>query len=477
MSMIGMGMYEILIILGLLGGGVGGLPMQPLEAPRDTAWEASAHVLPGAHVALHGNLEHAWDQLEGILEEVSGLGLVTRSSTALQGLAMVRAEIAAGAAEGQAEVGLDFRKDLGSVTVSVRADGPENVRILARARGRFGNDRLAAAIGGLMDGTETYKGVTLYRLPEREIPSHVMGFVDETTALLGPVDVVKGLIDGEPLGATEGVQEAIAAAMRRRGARALLWGHAGVDRPGAFLYLAPPAWMVDEMFKERALRHAAAALQGLRSMVHVSVFGRGTLTFDTTSERTLAFIAHIAKAASRLNDATEPVVDALFHVAAAVGPLLSAEEVGDEVVRALSDEAGLREAADWIRRRMLSGTGAVTVDADARTVRLEIDSPMGLTTMLMPLTGGMSWFLLADTKAEESMPMAVPAEIEGDMGGTGGAMQEMAPMPMPEPTPIRGKGAGDYHKKADTPLSKDGVPSNIAPNAAEPNRRDLDPGG
>jgi hypothetical protein len=331
-------------------------------------------------------------------------------------------------------------------------------------------------VGGILEETEVYKGRTLYRLPEREIPSHVLCFVDETTALLGPLEVVKRLLDGEALGAADAAQEAISAEMRRRGARALLWGHAGVDRPGAFLYLAPPAWMVDEMFKERELRHAAAALQGLRALVHVSVFGRGTLTFDTTSERTLALVAHLVKAASRLNDATEPVMDALFHVAAAAGPLLPAEEVGDEIVRALSDEAGLREAAGWLRRRMLSGTGDVLVDAGSRTVRLEIDSPMGLTTMLMPFSGAVGWFLLAGTRDVMPKPVAEPMEAGQEMRG--GAVQ-IAPMPMPEPEPYRGKGAGDYPKKKGdaAPLNDAGIPAGVAPDALEPNRRDLDPGG
>ncbi|MFH1531289.1 MAG: hypothetical protein ABIK09_11235 [Pseudomonadota bacterium] len=476
--MIGMGMYEILLILGLLGGGVGGLPMQPLEAPRDNVWQATSAILPGAHMALHGNLEHAWDQLEGLMDEVTGLRLVKASPAAVQGLAMARAGIAQTAAMGQAEIGLDFRKDLGSVTASTRSDGPDRIQILVRARGHFGSDRIAAAILGIAPQTEVYKGVTLYRLPEGEIPAHVICLPDETTALLGPLDVVKRILDGEPLTEAGGAADIVAAAIRRRAALALLWGGAAVDRPGSFLYVSPPAWMVDELFKERELRHAAAALQGLRSMVHVTVFGRGTLTFDMTSDRTMTLVAHLAYAASRINAATDPLMDALFHVAAAVGPLLPADEVGTEVVAALTDEPGLREAVEWLRLRLFAGTGGVVVDPAARRVTLEVDSPLGLTSMLMPLGSGMGWLLLAGRGEEVLMQEAIPSEATPDTEGPDDRMKDASGpnfrggMKLAEPDEGPGMDVG-----AEAPLDSTGVPTGLPSDTAEPNRRDLDPGG
>ena len=479
--MIGMGMYEILVILGLLGGGVGGLPMQPLEAPRDTVWQATSQVLPGAHVALHGNLEHAWDQMEGLLGEVTGLRLVKNSPSALQGLAMARGAIAQAAGQGQAEVGLDFRKDLGSVTVSLRSDGPERVQVLVRARGNFGSDRLATTMAGITGETEVYKGVTLYAVPERDFPAHVLCLKDETTALFGPTEVVKRLLDGEVLAETDKTWDALAAALRRRGARALLWGRAMTDRPGAFLYLAPPAWLVDEAFKERELRYAAAALQGLRSMTHVSVFGRGTLTFDATSEMTGALAAHACHAARHLNAATDALVDAALHIALAAGPLLPAEEVGAEVVAALTDEAGLREALDWFRRRMLAGGGGVRTPPGTHRVEFDVDSPMGLTSLLMPLTGSMGWFLLAaGDKDEMPMPAAALAadpkpDADRDRATKGKAAQEPMrkdPGIVISPSPMGGGAA-----EAAPPLNDAGIPAAVPADAKEPNRRDLDPGG
>ncbi len=477
--MIGMGMYEILVILGLLGGGVGGLPMQPLEAPRDTVWEATAHLLPGAHVALHGNLEHAWDQMEGLLEEVAGLRLVKNSPSALQGLAMARAAIVRGAAAGQAEVGLDFRKDLGSVTISVRSDGPEQVQVLVRARGNFGSDRLAAALGSISGETEVYKGVTLHGIPERDLPAHVICLADETTALLGPVAVVKRLLDGDALAEADPSRDILGAALRRRGVRALLWGGALVDRPGAFLYLAPPPWLVDTAFKERELRHAAAALQGLRSMTHVSVFGRGTLTFDATSEMTGAVAAHACYAASRLNAATDPLVDAALHIALAAGPLLPAEEVGAEVVAALTDAAGLREAVDWFRRRMLTGGGGVRTEPGTHRVEFDVDSPMGLTSLLMPLTGSLGW-LLATGRDETPMPAAAVAPapkpgMERDRATEGKAAQE--PMRKDPGIVISPAPPDEGAAEAEPPLNGSGIPTAVPAGAKEPNRRDLDPGG
>jgi len=206
MSMIGMGMAEILIILGILGGGgVGGLPPQPLEAPRDTVWQAVDYVLPGAHVAFHGNMEYAWNQMEGLLDEVSGLRIFKASPSAVQVLAMARSGIAQTAIMGKAEVGLDFREDLGSVTVSLRSDGPERFQVLVRARGRFGNDRLKESIAKELPETDEYKGVALHRLPERDFPGHVLCFLDETTALLGPVEHVRMFIDGGALDGAEAV--------------------------------------------------------------------------------------------------------------------------------------------------------------------------------------------------------------------------------------------------------------------------------
>ncbi len=469
MSMIGMGMYELLIILGLLGGGVGGLPMQPLEAPRDNAWQATAYVLPGSHVAVHGNLEHAWHQIEGLMNELSGLRLVKSSPSALQGLAMGRSTIAQGAVAGIAEAGLDFRKDLGSLTVSVRSDGPERVQILMRARGNFGSDRLAAAIREIAPETEEHAGVTLYHLPERDLPTHVVCIADETTALLGPIEVIRNLLDGRTLTEGNKTRDTLVAAMNRRGARALLWGGAAVDQPGAFLYMAPPAWMIDEMFKETELRHAAAALQGLRAVVHVSVFGRGILTFDATSEKTAALAAHLCRGASRLNAATDPLMDAIFHAAAAVGPLLPVEEVGAEVVNALSDEVGLREAVDWLRLRVLAGTGEVAVDPQTHQVTLEVDSPMGLTSMLVPLSGSLGWVVLARAKKIEK-------EMEGveimDKKGSAGTKKEPRQGPkMPASMKL------DELDGGAAPLDARGVPSAVPSNVVEPNRRDLDPGG
>lgn len=467
MGMIGMGMYEILLILGILGGGVGGLPAQPLDAPRDTVWHGVDYVLPGAHVAIHGNLEHAWNQMEGLLDEVSALRIVKGSPSALQGLAMARSSIAQAAVMGQAEVGLDFRKDLGSITVSLRSDGPEQFQVLVRARGRFDNDRLKESIAKELSDTEEYKGVTIYRLPDRDFPAHVLCFPDETTALLGPVEHVRTFLDGGALDGEDKGRELLRAALVRRGARALLSGTAQTGHPGAFLYLAPPAWMIDELFKEDALRHAAAALQGVRAMTHVAVLGRGTLTFDATNVKTAAIAAHLCHAASRLTAATEPLVDALFHVAAAIGPLLPAEELVAEVVAALTDEEGLREAADWLRLRLLAGAGAVITEPGIHRVSLDVDSPMGLSSLLMPLTGSLGWLFIAKKEVGAENEAAAWAENKEDTTGLEDVDKE-GPMAMP---PEPGGGAADDFRGPSPGKVK------LPPDATEPNRRDLDPGG
>jgi len=468
MSMIGMGMAEILLILGILGGGVGGLPAQPLETPRDTVWHAVDYVLPGAHVAIHGNLEHAWNQMEALLDEVSALQIVKGSPSALQGLAMARSSIAQAAVMGQAEVGLDFRKDLGSITVSLRSDGPEQFQVLVRARGRFGNDRLKESVAKEMPETEEYKGVTLYRLSDRDFPGHVICFPDETTALLGPVEHIRTFLDGGVLDGAGKGRELLRAALARRGARAFLSGAAQMDHPGAFLYLAPPGWMIDELFKEDALRHAAAALQGVRAMVHVAVLGRGTLTFDATNAKTAAMAAHLCYAASRLTAATEPLLDALFHMAAAVGPLLPAEELSAEVVAALSNEEGLQEAIDWVRQRLFAGTGAVITGPGTHRVSFDVDSPMGLTSLLMPMTGSLGWLLIAKKEVGAENEAAAWAEKKEDTTGWEDVDKE-GPMAIPMPEPA-GEAPGDL-------LVPSPIQRKLPPDATEPNRRDLDPGG
>jgi len=137
-------------------------------------------------------------------------------------------------------------------------------------------------------------------------------------------------------------------------------------------------------------------------------------------------------------------VDVLFHGLAAVGPLLPPEEVGAEVAAALTDEEGLREAADWLRRRMLVGGGVVEADPGSRRVTLELDSPMGLASLLFPLTGSLGWLVLAG--AAPAYPSKYPGEED-----TGAAPPGVGPNRT--------------------------IPAPIPADAAEPNRRDLESGG
>ena len=393
--------FAELVLLVLFGGGVMGGTPDDLKAPHDSAKDAIQYVLPGAQLAIHGNVEASTGLLFQLVSEVEALGLVRSNNELRGGIAQARMMMRAAFDEGKAQVGLDLSRDVGSFTASVEMKDAGSLRFLVRARGNFGSDKLRSLLKGEMT-PETYGKFTLYALPEGGPTSgDVVCLPDETTVLLGDRALVQELLDGKKL--------------KDGAARKVL---AGAVRKGdlTFLYATAPAGLLDELDKDKDTRRFGRFLAGMAHVVYTTGSQGARLVFKGTSESSTQTAYFLCKAAASALAAADPAIDALTFGMLGIAPLASERDVEPEILDILADEKGILELSTWVKKRAV-GKANASWDKAKGEVTLRLTNPAALAAMMLPLGG--AWYILGDAGAEppavtpEHEPVLVPIPDDG----------------------------------------------------------------
>lgn len=391
--MMGVGMAEIVIIFGLLGGMLGGPPGE-LQAPRDGAEQAIKWVLPDAHVAVYVDVEAAIGAGFALLDEVDRLPVLVGAPELTEALREMRRSVESGLADVQRDMGVDARHGVGDVTLSLSFSQAGEPRMLVRVRGSFPIAEVIKRIAGEGAATEVLHGTTLTTLEETENDKLVAGALDETTLIVGPRSSLDELLGGRAFPTTDG------------SAGGRLAKVAG-KKTGAFVYLAPPAWLGTEMKSSPDLANLARFVDGVDYLTWTSTPDRAQLRVGTRTDEAAARVELLMRAATSLLTAFDPLTDAITLGAAAVLPLVSERELGAELHRMVSNERGMAELGAWTKKRF-GGKGKVSRDAKKGTVDLELSNPASLPALVMPLMSGMA-VLRMEPPARQSVEPIEPA--------------------------------------------------------------------
>lgn len=362
------GLVMILGLLGAFGSGSDGA----LTAPHDTAEEAARGILPGAHVAVHGNVQGAMAALDGLLREVEGLKVVTRDKALREGVVAGRAMLGVALAQLATELGVDLRRDVGSVTLSFEFPSADEVRMLLRARGNLAATRIDDALGS---ADSTYGGVRLYPIPDApELADHVVALLDSTTLVVGPREAVHHSVARKPLKADPKRASGRLASSVRKGTR-------------GFIYLAAPTWAAEGLGESPSMRAAADLLSGISHLVYTVDSSGAHLRVTTSSPAAGRRVGHLLRASAAILSMVDAATDALVHGLLGIAPLLPDEELDPLLRDALTDEAAMEELGQWVKGRF-GGRATVKVGGKGSTVDMELSNPASIGSLMLPVLGG-----------------------------------------------------------------------------------------
>ncbi|GMV39180.1 MAG: hypothetical protein AMXMBFR64_08960 [Myxococcales bacterium] len=393
--MMGVGMAEIVVLFGLLGGMLGGPPGE-LKAPRDGVEQAVKWVLPDAHVAVYVDVEASIGAGFALLDELERLPVLAGAPELGEALREMRRSVESGLADVQRDMGIDARHGIGDVTLSLSFSQAGEPRFLARVRGRFPAGDVIKRVAGEGAATELLHGTTMTTLEDGPSDKLVAGALDETTLVVGPRSTLDELLGGRPFPATEGSAGGRLAKVTSK-------------KTGSFVYLAPPAWLAGEMRQEAELANLARFVDGVDFVVWAATPDRALLRAGTRTDEAARRVELLLRAAAAMLAAFDPLTDALTLGAAAVLPLVTERELGTELHRMVSDEQGMAEFGTWAKKRF-GGKGKITRDAKKGTVDLELSNPASLPALALPLLSGMA-VLRGGPMSYEEAPLEVAPPV------------------------------------------------------------------
>jgi hypothetical protein len=384
-----MGISELVIIFALTVSFSDVTPAR-LNAPHDKAVEAVRYVLPDADVVFHGNIEGTLTNFFALLDELEKLGLVKNNPALAQGVADARKKVREALDAGAKELGIDFTKDLGSLTMSLALRGETDLGVLLRLRGKLEGSGLVEQILKDSGGTVDVKGGTLHLLKDAGIfPDTVFCLPDKTTLLIGHRPAVEQIL---AKGAVQGDSKSRQAVLRKK-----------VDRKaGSFVFLSLPDWVLTAMSKDRDLVAVATFLGGIDSIFYSAGPRRGFLEVTAAKPEMATRVEYLFKAGAAALGTAAPMIDVATFGLLGVLPLIPEEELGTELMTLLKDEKGILELNGWLKKRF---TGKAKVRADARkmTVSLTLDNPASVVAALLPAGVGAAWYAFVAPKYEEPL--------------------------------------------------------------------------
>lgn len=367
----GMVMVFLLGTLGGLSGGDGG------QAPRDTAAEAAAAVLPDAALAVHVDVGGALAMVDTMVGELEGLGFAKQSVTFGRALKDVRTMMDDVYKTVGQEMGVNPRTQVGSVTLSVATVGKDDVRVLLRVRGELAGMSTANLLGDKPAAAKTFKGAKLHPLPDGgPVKDHVLAQPDSNTLVIGPRELVQDVVAKKAWKGTERSASTRIAAMVDGDTR-------------SFVYVAPAPWMEAELKSpsDRILRDIVGGTD-------YAVYAVGKTARGRLVAKNAAFavrMSHVAQSVASLIGAIEPLVDAAAHGAAGVLPWAAGRKAADTAEVAADDATTLMEAGAWAKKRF-GGKAEAKLDGSSMTVELSLSNPASLTGLLLPGVGAGMWW-------------------------------------------------------------------------------------
>jgi len=423
MGLLGFGVAEMVLVLVLFGAALPA-PAGKLSAPHDKAGQAVDYILPGAHVVLHANIEASLSGAFALLEEAGALRLVKASAELSQAFDQARQGVDQAFALGVTAAGMDFRKDLGSLTVSMRLDSEERVEMLARVRGRFGQSRLVQELSAGFPGSYEFRGTTLYPLPDSPpFTGLVTGQTDDTTIMIGPRKVIEDFVSGKKPG-----KSPVADVVKKYAS----------DKATTCFYLALPDWVVNELEHEDDLVQVARYLKGSEYVAGSSGSNGATVAFKGSDAEVTRRISYLMRSAVSAVGMLEPMMDTVFYGLMGVAPLIPLREVEAEVRPFLEDEEGIKELMAWFKKRF-AGKGKVTLDEKKMLATMELSNAGSIAGLLLPVAlGAAGWSNMKGAQdnwdpgpGPEYVPEFAPEDMPGYVPEDGPEAPEEVP-PVPE---------------------------------------------
>ncbi len=385
-----MGIGELLVLFGLMGGAFGGTTAD-LEAPRDQPSKSLAWVLPEADIAAHVNIEGSVGAITDMMDEVSKLRIITDSPEFTQAMQQAKVMMDQTFEQGSKEVGLDFRKDAGSVTFSMALNDDQTFKLLLRARGNFGKSRIKELATQEIAHTAPYKKHTLYVLPDdRESSNNVLCLADDTTILLGDRTAVEAILDGRKLKAAK---NSAAARLKKF-----------VDRKSAsYVYLALPKWVSGELRHQRDLALVADLLDATDYLLYVAGPKKASLAIQANNATASSRYEYMLKGMAAVVGIMEPAMDAVIYGALGFVPLVADHELDREVKELVSNEKGMLELGKWAKKRF-GGKAKVKADRRKYLITMELSNPMSIGGITMPMIAGAAFYSFAQPFGGQEVP-------------------------------------------------------------------------
>jgi hypothetical protein len=373
-------------------GGFLGLPTGKLVAPRDSAQQASAWVLPDAHIAFHVNVEASLKGTLALLDEVARLKVVTGSKELSQGLQQIKTEVTNGLQTPNEELGLDLAKDVGNITFSMRLDQGMQFKLLMRARGNFANSKLKDQVSKEAASTETLGKYTIYRMPDdASVKDNVVCFVDDTTILLGDRAFIEEALSGKRgKPAADSVNQRIASV-----------AGAGIE---TFMYLSLPEWTLAFLAFEPELQQFLELLKGTDYVLWAAGPKKGLGVLQANNAQQAQRVYYLNKSAAAVLGIMDPATDAAAYGLLGLAPLIPVEEDTAELLRLASDEQTVLEFAAWFKKRF-AGKAKVTKNDKTFRVTLELTNPGSVLGLALPfIAGGLAWQQMRSAPPPEEFP-------------------------------------------------------------------------
>ena len=407
-----MGVGELLVLFGLLGGAVGGTTAD-LEAPRDKPSQSLAWVLPEADIAAHVNVEGSIAAITGLMDDISKLRIISDSPEFSQGMTQAKLMMGQTFEEGRKELGMDLRVDAGSITFSMQFNDDKTFKLLVRARGNFGKSRLHELVSREIAHSAPYKKHTLFILPEdNESRDNVLCLADNTTILLGDRTSVEAILDGKKL----------KAAKRSAAARLKKF----VDRKSAsFMYVSLPKWASAELRHNRDLALVADLLDSTDYLLYVASPRKATLALQADNAAAASRYEYMLKSAAALLGIMEPAMDAVIYGLLGIVPLVTDDELDREVKELVNNEKGMLELGKWAKKKF-GGKAKVKADRRKFLTTIELSNPMSIGGLTLPMIVGAAFYTFARPFSEKVSPEPYGKE------------PQMAP-PKSEPAPLDDK--------------------------------------
>lgn len=376
-----MGVGELLVLFGLLGGAVGGTTTD-LQAPRDKPAKSLAWVLPEADIAAHANIEGAIRAVTSLMDEIADLRIIKDSQEFSQGMTQGKLMLGQAFEQGQRELGMDLRTDAGSVTFSMEFNEDQSFKLLLRMRGNFGKSRVKELVKQETGHSVAYKKHTLFLLPDdQETRNNVFCLADDTTVLFGDRATVETILDGKSLKAVKG-----SAARRLK---------KYVDRRAAsYVYAALPRWVSAELRHDRDLVLVADLVDATDYLLYVAGARKGKLVIQAKNASAAGRYEYMLKSVASLVGIMEPAVDAFIYGVLGFVPLVSDRDLEREVRELVSNEKGMLELGKWAKKRF-GGKAKVKADRRKFLTTMEMSNPMSIGAITMPVVAGAAFYAMA----------------------------------------------------------------------------------